>query len=209
VLALLAGLLTTTYVKGYKHRVQRGEDLVPVLVATQDIPVGTSASKAHLTVRKIERRNLAAGAVGANAKLEGLYAVEPTFAGEQITTHRFASPAVLGPRGAIHGRLRLMAVAGDENQLLVGVIKAGDRVDVVAAVPSPTDVKPTKVILTNVRVVRPAQQTATSSKLGSSSTDQKLAVLLALSDGQAKKLFYAMVNGDWTLALRPTDGSAR
>src|SRR3954469_11831443 len=95
VLALLAGILTTTYVKGYKHRVQRGEDLVPVLVATRDVPTGTSAAAAHLAVRKIERRTVVAGAVRGDVKLAGLFALEPTYAGEQVTTHRFASAASL------------------------------------------------------------------------------------------------------------------
>src|SRR5256885_14808275 len=89
VLALLAGILTTTYVKGYKHRVQRGEDLVPVLVATRDVPTGTSAAKAHLAVRQIQRRNLVTGAVRSDARLAGLFALEPTYAGEQITHRRF------------------------------------------------------------------------------------------------------------------------
>src|SRR5438445_501875 len=88
VLALLAGILTTTYVKGYKHRVQSGENLVPVLVATRDIPTGTSAAGAHLAVRKIQRRNLVTGFVGGDAKLAGLFALEPTYAGEQTLALR-------------------------------------------------------------------------------------------------------------------------
>ena len=48
-----------------------------------------------------------------------------------------------------------------------------------------------------------------SSKLGSGGTDQKLSVILAVPDASAQKLFYAMENGEWTLVLRPIDGSAR
>ena len=211
VLALLAGLLTTSYVKGYKHRVQRGEDLVPVLVATRDIPVGTSAAKAHLAVRNVERRNLVSGAVRGNARLAGLFALEPTYAGEQISTRRFASASSLGPRGAIHGRMRIVSLPGDSNQLLSGLLRPGDRVDVIAALPhgSSSTIKPSKILLRNVLVLRPAEQVATSSKLGSGGTQQQLSVLLAVAGGDAQKLFYAMENGEWTLALRPIDGSAR
>jgi pilus assembly protein CpaB len=211
VLALLAGILTTAYVKGYKHRVQRGENLVPVLVATRDIPAGTSAARAHLAVRKIERRNVIAGAVSADAKLAGLFALAPTYAGEQITANRFARASQLGPRGAIHGRLRLMAVPGNRDQLLQGVAKAGDHVDVVAALPTGESnvVKPAHVILRDVPVLRAAEQVAAGSKLGSSSSDQQPSVLLGLTDTQAKKLFFAMANGEWTIVLRPIDRSAR
>ena len=211
VLALLAGIITTMYVSGYKHRVQRGEGLVPVLVATSDVPAGTPAAKIHTTVRKTEQRDLVAGAVASEAKLAGLLSLAPIYAGEQITMQRFASVSVLGPRGTIHGKSRLISVPGDENQLLAGVLHTGDRVDVVAALPAGPNstIKPTKVLLTKVRVLRPAQQAAASSKLGSSGGEQKLAVLLSVTDDQAKKLYFAMVNGTWTLALRPIDGSAR
>src|SRR5439155_20819681 len=126
VLALLAGIITTMYVSGYKHRVQRGEGLVPVLVATSDVPAGTPSSKVHTTVRKTEQRNLVAGAVANEARLAGLVSQAPIYAGEQITMRRFASVAALGPRGAIHTKQRIVALPGDENQLLAGVLRAGD-----------------------------------------------------------------------------------
>src|SRR5438445_4338187 len=102
VLALLAGILTTMYVSGYKHRVQRGEGLVPVLVATSDLPAGTPSSKLHVAVRKTERRNVVAGAIASDARLAGLVSQAPIYAGEQITVRRFASVASLGSLGAVH-----------------------------------------------------------------------------------------------------------
>ena len=53
VLALLAGVLTTMYVSGYKHRVQRGQGLVPVLVAaftreTSLSPSGRTSATFHV-----------------------------------------------------------------------------------------------------------------------------------------------------------------
>src|SRR5712691_5962984 len=159
VLALLAGILTTTYVKGYKHRVQRAQDVVPVLVATSDIRTGTPAARAHLTVQKTQRHNLVSGAVGDKAKLAGLVATGPIYAGEQITARRFTTLASLGPRGAIHGHARIVALPGESNQLLSGVLRTGDRVDVIAALPGASDstVKPSKILLRNVLVLRPAQ----------------------------------------------------
>jgi Flp pilus assembly protein CpaB len=92
-----------------------------------------------------------------------------------------------------------------------GTLRAGDRVDVIAALPAGTDstIKPSKILLKNVRVLRPAQEVTTTPKLGSGGVDQTLSVLLSVADKDAQKLFYAMENGEWTLALRPIDGSAR
>jgi len=211
VLALLAGLLTTMYVSSYKHRVQKGEQLVPVLVATADVPVGTPSAKVHFAEQKVKQRNLVAGAVSDTRKLAGLVAQTPIYAGEQITLRRFASLAALGPRAAVHGPSRLIAVPGDTNELLAGVLHTGDRVDVVAALPLPnSQIKPTKVILTNIRVVRPALKSAAdSSKLGSTGGQQTLAIFLSVTDEQARKLYFAEVNGTWTVVLRPIDGSAK
>jgi pilus assembly protein CpaB len=213
VLALLAGILTTMYVSSYKHRVQRGEQLVPVLVATKDVPSGTPSAKLSFAERKVQQRNVVTGAISDKRRLAGLVSQSPIFAGEQVTMRRFASVSALGPRGAIHGQMRVVALPGDSNQLLSGVLRPGDRVDVVAALPprtSSTSVKPSVVLLKNVLVLRAAQQTSsTGTKLGSTGTDQKLSVLLSLADKDAQKLFFAMENGDWTLALRPIDGSAR
>ena len=211
VLALLAGILTTMYVSGYKHRVQRGQDLVPVLVAAHDIPAGTPAAGAALAVQKVSRRNLVSGALVDKMKLGGLVSQQPIYAGEQVTLHRFTRIASLGPRGAIHGHMRIVSLPGDENQLLSGTLRAGDRVDVIAALPagSDTTVKPSRILLKDVLVLRPAQQVSSTPKLGSGGTAQKLSVLLSVADKSAQKLFYAMENGEWTLALRPIDGSAR
>jgi Flp pilus assembly protein CpaB len=212
VLALLAGILTTMYVSGYKHRVQKGQGLVSVLVATQDVPTGTPAASAHLAVRKLERRNLVAGALADDTKLAGLVSQQPIYSGEQVSLRRFTRVTSLGPRGAIHGHTRIVSVAGDSNQLLSGVLRGGDHVDVIAALPSDATgntIKPTHILLRNVLVLRPAQQVEASSKLGSGGLDAKLSVLLAVADKNARKLFYAMQNGEWTLALRPIDGSAR
>src|SRR5207248_10406484 len=90
VLALLAGILTTTYVSHYKHKVQTGAGLVPVLVATKDASAGTPGKKIHSILEKVEERSLVAGAVANPSKLGGLVSQAPIYAGEQITTRPFA-----------------------------------------------------------------------------------------------------------------------
>src|SRR6185436_4245262 len=115
------------------------------------------------------------------------------------------TPTAVGPRGVLRGALRLVALPGDANQLLAGTLRAGDRVDVVAALPSASKtssstIKRTVVILRDVRVVKPAAQPVAASTTANAPS---LSALLALTDADAKKLFYATVNGEWTLALTP------
>jgi Flp pilus assembly protein CpaB len=209
-LAALATALTAVYVTGYKGRVNRGERLVPVLVAGKEIPAGTAGAKAAGYVKResVLRRTLAQGAVADLASIRGLVAPQTIYPGQQITTETFVAPSAQGPRGGLSGTVRLMAVPGDPDQLLAGVLKAGDHVDVIAALKgnglgSGTS---SRILLRDLRVVTPADKPK-SGGLGGSSANTS--VVLALTDLQAQELFYAMKNGDWALALRPSVGAAQ
>ena len=92
-LAIVAALLTTFYVTNYKRTVQHGEQRVPVYVASHDIALGTSGSAvAHgnaLRVEHVARRSVVPGAISQPNQIDSLVAVEPIYAGEQISTRRF------------------------------------------------------------------------------------------------------------------------
>ena len=208
-LAALATALTALYVTGYKGRVNRGEQLVPVLVASKQIPAGMLGAKArgYLTTQKVLRRTLAAGAVTNPSAIRGLVAPQPIYPGEQITTNLFVAASAQGPRGGLSGTVRLMAVPGDPDQLLAGVLNAGDHVDVIAALKGGSlgSDSSSRILLRDLRVVTPAEKPKSGSLSGSKGTS----IVLALTDLQAQELFYAMKNGDWTLALRPPVGAAQ
>ena len=222
-LALLAALLTTYYVTSYKHSVQKAEDEVTVLVATRDIPAGTSAAEVVaqglLTPQKIERRQIVPGAITSKGQIQSLVATQAVFAGEQVTTRRFSPLEQQGVRGQLSGNMRALQVAGDGNQLLAGILKGGDRVDVVAALRYKVsdvangdglagDVERTasRIVLRDLEVLR-APTTAAATKLTTGQNGSH-AVVLAVSDSQAQKLFFVMRNGEWSLQLRPVVDAA-
>ena len=68
------------------------------------------------------------------AAVAGLVAADQIYAGEQVTTLRFAPLAEQGIVGQLKGNQRAIQVPGDQNQLLAGTLSADDRVDVVASV---------------------------------------------------------------------------
>jgi len=209
-LATLATALTALYVTGYKGRVNHGEQLVPVLVAGKQIPAGTAGEKAggYVRTETVLRRTLAQGAVSDLASIRGLVAPQTIYAGQQITTEAFVAPSAQGPRGGLTGTVRLMAVPGDPDQLLAGVLKAGDHVDVIAALKGSglgSD-SSSRILLHDLRVVTPADKPKSG---GLSGIHGGTSVVLALTDLQAQEFFYAMKNGDWALALRPSVGAAQ
>jgi Flp pilus assembly protein CpaB len=212
-LAIVAALLTTFYVTNYKRSVQQGEEKVPVYVASHDIPLGTSGSDvAHnsmLRVDHVTRRSVVPGAISQPDQIDKLVAVEPIYAGEQVSTRRFRTAQEQGIRAQLKGNLRAFAIAGSEQQLLGGTLKDGDRVDLVGnwMLPEGGQTHVTRVVLRDLLVLKAPETSRISSKLGSN-PDQPFSAMLAVTDAQAEKLWWIAQNGKWSLELRPVTDAA-
>jgi Flp pilus assembly protein CpaB len=206
-LALVAALLTSFYVTNFQRNVRSDETNVPVFVAGKDIPAGTSGAeilrKGLLEEGEVVRRNVVPGAISNPSQIEELLATQPIYAGEQITTRRFATPAERGIKAQLKGTMRAFQVPGDEHQLLAGTVKAGDRVDVVASikVDPDRDVFVTRIVLRDIEVLKAATAAQAGPKLPQSSDG--ISVLLAVTDTQVQKLFHVIKHGEWSLELRP------
>lgn len=212
-LAALAALLVTFYVANYKKTVQQGEKNVTVYVATKKIDAGTSGGEAlraqSLRTEQVSRRSVVPGAISNPAQIEDLVATETVYAGEQVTVSRFRPVQQRGVRAQLTGNQRAYQLAGDPNQLLVGTLKPGDKVDMVANFKvknmnanDKEEVAVTRTVLRDVLVLMAADGQSTGSKLGA--TQDGSAVQLAVTDVQSRKLFYTTQNASgWHLTLRP------
>lgn len=205
-LAVVAALLTSFYVTNYQRNVRKDETNVPVFVAKNDIPSGTSGAdivrRGLLSKSEVVRRSVVPGAISNPAQIEELVATQPIFAGEQVTTRRFATPAQRGIRSQITGTMRAFQLPGDQHQLLAGVLREGDRVDVVASIQidANSDIHYTRTVLRDLEVLK-APVITTGSKL--TSRTQNAFVVLAIADNQVPKLFHVQQHGQWSLELRP------
>jgi len=125
------------------------------------------------------------------------------FKGEQLTLNRFALPKEQGIRAELKGNQRALQVPGTSDQVLAGTLVVGDRVDVVALLKDPRDNANVQsaIALRNLRVLA-LEDSAGGSGLDRANNPEK-AVILAVTDAQAQRLYYVMKNGDWTLQLRP------
>lgn len=212
-LAVVAALLTTFYVTNYKRNVQQSEEKVPVYVAARDIALGTPGSdvaqRNMLRVEHLPRRSVVPGAISQPSQVEKLVAVEPIYAGEQISTRRFRTVQEQGIKAQLKGNLRALQVAGSEHQLLAGTLDEGDRVDVVGTwtFPENSDKHVARVVLRNLLVLQAPDTSRVSSKIGSN-PDQPYAAMLAMTDAQAEKFWWVHENGAWTLELRPVTDAA-
>jgi Flp pilus assembly protein CpaB len=221
VLAALAALMTSYYVTNYKRHVQQGEKHVQVYVASQDIPAGTAGPDAmHMLKKKtVTKSGVAPGAISKPDEIKSKIASQRIYAGEQVTVNRFSSVAQSGIQGSLKGTLRAYQVAGTANQVLAGILKTGDHVDVVANFhyklgsqsQSGLSYAATKIVLRNLKVLRAPGSPGAASKLGGS-FDTKYQVVLAVTDNQSQKLLFATHNSDesasggepgWWFELRP------
>jgi Flp pilus assembly protein CpaB len=220
VLAVLAAVIVSFYVKQQKQDLQRGQTLTAVYVAKEDIPAGTPGSEIASKVERVEvaKDASAPGAIVRPEDLEGKVSTEQIYANEQVSLLRFANPTEQGVRAKLSGTLRAVQVPGDEHQLLSGTLNDGDRVDVVANLKyklvnfgrsgggDAQENVATRTVLRDVLVIQATVSSGDSKRLSADS--QNKFVLLALTDAQSQKLFFVMKNGEWTLQLRPVKDPA-
>jgi pilus assembly protein CpaB len=208
-LAVVAALLTVFYVSNYKSSVRSDSETVSVLVASQDIPQGTLGSavvaKNMLTTQEIPRKAIVNGTISQPTDIQNLIATQPIYIGEQVTARRFGPVSEAGVRTQLKGTYRAIQFKGDPNQILAGVLRPGDHVDVVANVKFPDEQSSkhfSKVVLRDVVVLRtsgsPDQTATVVDPTGGGGW-----VMLRLTDVQAQKAFFLYSNSEWWLALRP------
>jgi pilus assembly protein CpaB len=212
-LALVAALLTSFYVSNYQRNVRADETNVVIYTASRDIPAGTTGESAvkqgMLKKAEIVRRSVVPGSISNPDQLSGLVATEQIYAGEQITSRRFAAPSERGIHAQLTGPQRGIAVAGDKQQLLAGVLRDGDRVDLVGTFPVPegSQIHFSRIVLRDVEVLRaPAGGGGTAESI---TTDDGYAVILKVTDTQVQKLHWIYSSAkEWHLELRPPTDAA-
>jgi len=208
-LAVVAALLTVFYVSNYKSSVRADSETVRVLVAARDIPLGTLGSdvigEKMLTTQEIPRKAIVAGTISKPEDVQGLIAPQPIYIGEQVTARRFGPIAEAGVRTQLKGTYRAIQFQGNPNQLLSGVIKAGDHVDVVASIKFPSEQSSkhfSKVVLQDVLVLRTSGDTSSTASVVDPNGGDGW-IMLRLTDAQSQRMYFAYANDDWWLALRP------
>jgi Flp pilus assembly protein CpaB len=211
-LALIAMMLTLFYVTNYKRSVQKGASSVQVYVAAKDLTAGVAGDdlvKQHaFRVETVQRKDVVPGAISSPDQVGNLVLSGPMYAGEQVTLRRFSDVAAQGIRSALKGTMRAVQVSGDANQLLAGTLQAGDHIDLVAnlRLNNNSTASATRIVLRDLTVLT-APTDSTLGKVQSTSAGSQSAIL-AVTDTQVQRLFFALRNADWTLELRPVVNAA-
>ena len=175
---------------------------VPVVVTLVDLPWGTKLAAEALATRPYFEESLPGGHYSDPTQLVGRILVTPLAAGEPVLESRLAPttlaqgglPAVLKPG------TRAIAVQGNKIQGLAGLIRPGNRVDVLLTIKKPdTDQEFTKTVLDNMLVLATGTQLVQSSDGTPSPVD---VYTLEVTPDQGERLTLAANEGRLQFALR-------
>lgn len=135
VLALFGMFVIIAYVNSAEQRAQEGTELVPVLVATEEIEANTPAAELEGRVRLVEvpRRLVQDDVVREVSSLRDQVTTSPIRAGEQIVERQFGEPDDVRPDGG--GRIEegkeIVSISLEPQRAVGGRLAAGDQVSVI------------------------------------------------------------------------------
>jgi len=208
-LAALAAILIGIYVISYRNSVTHGASLVKVIVATRDIPAGTDGSKiaggGYLKSQTVPRRAVVPGSVTSAAPLTSKITATEIYKGQQVTLRQFVPVTQGGVFAKFSGNQRLLIVPGDQNQLLAGTLADGDHVDVVVTAKyhfGSLARASSRVALRNLLVLEAPHGAPKDASIGAA---PMVTAKLIMTDAQAQTMGWAMKQGTWFFALRPTN----
>lgn len=206
---------------------QRQEQEAAVLVANTDIAKGATIAAEVLAIQTMGRDSVQPQAVGAPERVIGMITLIPISRGEQITLNKLVSAKEATAAGSSLAMLtpvgkRAITIQVDNIASLLGMIKAGDYVDVVVAIPIPMQTQD-KVMSQQPAVIPLFQNVlvlAVGREIGSgaqyreeryqqqASPDATPPMTLALSPSEANLLAFVQEQGRVRLVLRsPADAN--
>ncbi len=201
-IGLLAATLTYTYIRAIETAGIQEVKEVGVIIATSDIPAGTTVGANMVRLAQTPQTSLHPEAAIGVSEVVGRIAKAPIIQGEQILRNRLL-PAGITPSlsFAIPGGKRAVSVAVNEVVGVAGFVKPGDRVDILATVEdSYKEDTVTTTVLQDVEVLAIAQDMEEQvDKKPKVTTTVTLAVTLA----EAQRVTLAEETGTLRLALRP------
>jgi len=135
--AILAAGVLLIFLNQYRESVGAADDVSTVLVAKNLIEKGSPgdvvAEDALFQTTQVKKDDLKDGAISDPSSLKGKIATTDIFPGEQLVAGEFAgaTPSIIN---RLRGFDRAIAVPLDEAHGMIGNVRAGDHVDVLAGI---------------------------------------------------------------------------
>jgi pilus assembly protein CpaB len=210
--ALLAAGVLLIFLNQYRDSVNSADDVSTVLVAKNLIEKGSPgdvvAEDALFQTTQVKKDDLKDGAISDPSNLKGKIATADVYPGEQLLSGEFvnATPTIIN---RLRGFDRAIAVPLDEAHGMIGNIRSGDHVDVLAGIGlqqgGTENAKGTvRVIVHDALVLKAPDKSRAGAAAGSGSTKP---VVLRVSDRKASEIAFAADVGKVWLVARPKVGA--
>ena len=209
--AAFGALLLLLYLAQYRNSVDESGAPITVLVAKSLIEKGTPGDIVGLRglfqTTDAPRDQLQDGAITDPSALHGRLATSDVYPGQQLTTGDFSASASGALGAQIAGNQRAIAVPIDTAHGMVGQLRTGDRIDVLAGFNVSSggggfSARPVvKVLTQNVLVLEAPKRAAT----GVASNAAQ--VVLRTTYREAAEIAWAADNGKIWVVLRPRAGA--
>lgn len=205
-LAVAVGLLVSASVYN-KLRAGLGatnEPVLSVVVAAEDLQVGTKLGDNDVRVLRFPQSTVPPGAYGSKDKVVNRGVILPIGKGEFILPTKLAAAnAGAGLPSMIPQGMRAVSVRVNDVVSVAGFVQPGSRVDVMSTSSSGSGERLTTTVLENVSVIAVGKNLGRSSGPEPPPTAQSASVItLLVSPDDAQKLALASQEGRIQLALR-------
>ena len=204
--AVICGLIGVMLVTRYLSQVEAfTKDLGNVVVARQEIPLGTKITREQLTLAQIPNGSTPVGAFKKIDDVAGRVAITPIGVRETVTSMKLAPEGAGGGLPAVIPEgYRAMTVKVDDVVGISGFVMPGSYVDVVAVITPQTQGETTgpisKIVLQHIKVL------ASGAKIDSPENQREPskvnAVTLMVTPEEAEKLVLATNEGKLQLVMR-------
>jgi pilus assembly protein CpaB len=209
--AFLAAGVFLLYLKRYRASINDASKPMPVLVAKGVIETGTPGdvigAQELFQPSTTPKSELKEGAISDPSLLRGKIATEDVFPGEQLTAAAFAAAPPNAAVTKLTAYERGIAIPLDAAHGMIGQVRTGDRVDVLAGfnkeeggIGSPF----LRVLVQDVLVLEAPE--AAKAAGPAAGDNAKKSVVLRMRDEEAARVAFAVDNGEVWVLLRPKAG---
>ncbi len=210
ILALLCGLAASYGVYYYIQKLEAtyssSNNFVPVAIAKQTIPARQVITEQMLIFTKIPSNYVSREVLGKPGDIVGKVSRSEIYQGEQILKSKLINPGDSneGLSMIVENGRRAMTIAVNDVSGLAGMLKPGDRVDVLGTITLDNNNNITSTLVQDIRVL------AVGKSIESINVDEKKpqngTVTLSVNPFEAQHIAMAAENGSIQLLLRtPTD----
>jgi pilus assembly protein CpaB len=178
-------------------------DVVSIVVATKDLPIGKRVDKTDVKLATVDRANLPKGAFLKTADvIDRPISVAMTTNEAILSTKLAAKGSGEGLTALIEPGTRAVSVQVNEISGVSGFIQPGTRVDVLFTRQFSNGDAATTTILQNVKVLAYGKQLEAPARIDPRDTSKPTVATLLVTQDQAEKLVLAMQRGKIQLVLR-------